>query len=268
MPCWAYLCTMASRAATVEASQMCDRDMSMTTREGSSAYENCVVRSFELAKNSSPSTAYRATDPSSDSVRATVVKCATRRTKRTAAVRIPAPTPTARFSVSTVSATVTSITAVSLFGMRRSVEGRTECQSNAAYDTMSMTATSAAMGIDATKSPNTITSTRRKAPARNVEMRVRAPEILTFIMVCPTTAQPPMPPNRLDRICATPWPAASRDFDDGVSVMSSTSFAVMSDSTSPTTATPAEYGAIVVKVSHVSGTAGSRNPGSVSGSAP
>src|SRR5690606_26783755 len=172
-----------------------DRDMSMTTREGSSAYENCVVRSFELAKNSSPSTAYRATDPSSDSVRATVVKCATRRTKRTAAVRIPAPTPTARFSVSTVSATVTSITAVSLFGMRRSVEGRTECQSNAAYDTMSMTATSAAMGIDATKSPNTITSTRRKAPARNVEMRVRAPEILTFIMVCPTTAQPPMPPN-------------------------------------------------------------------------
>lgn len=45
---------------------------------------------------------------------------------------------------------------------------------DASIATMIITATSAAMGIVPTKSPNTATSRNRNRPAQNVEMRVRA----------------------------------------------------------------------------------------------
>ena len=51
---------------------------------------------------------------------------------------------------------------------------------------------------------------RRKAPARKVEIRVRAPEAFTLIMVWPIMAQPPMPPKTPERMFAAPWPKASR----------------------------------------------------------
>ena len=76
-------------------------------------------------------------------------------------------------------------------------------------------------------------------------MRVRAPEALTLIIVWPIIAQPPMPPNKPDRMFAPPCPNASRVLREWVSVMSSTSFAVISDSRSPTTATARAYGAMI-----------------------
>ena len=73
-------------------------------------------------------------------------------------------------------------------------------------------------------------------PARNVEMRVRAPEAFTLIIVWPIMAQPPMPPKKPVTTLAAPWPHASRVLSERVSVMSSTSFAVSSDSSRPTRA--------------------------------
>ena len=53
-------------------------------------------------------------------------------------------------------------------------------------------------------SPSATTSISRNTPAQNVEIRVRAPEALTFIMVCPIIAQPPMPPKNPDTMLAAP----------------------------------------------------------------
>ena len=198
----------------------------------------------------------------------TVAKCDTRRTNRTDATITPTTTPIARFEVITTSATVEIMTNVSLFGMRRSVDGRMLCQSNVATHTMIITATSAAIGMIATTSPRVTTSTSRNTPAQNVEMRVRAPETLTLIMVWPIIAQPPMPPRKPESMFATPWPHASRVLCEWVSVISSTSFAVMRDSSSPTSAIPSENGAMIVKVSQVSGMFGRKSSGRLRGSSP
>ena len=109
-------------------------------------------------------------------------------------------------------------------------------QSKVPTATMIMTATSAAIGIRATTSPNPTTRTSRKTPARNVESRVRAPEAFTLIMVWPIMAQPPMPPKKPVMMFAAPWPQDSRVLLERVSVMSSTSLAVISDSSRPTKA--------------------------------
>ncbi len=67
-------------------------------------------------------------------------------------------------------------------------------------------------------------------------MRVRAPEAFTLIIVWPIMAQPPMPPKNPVMTLAAPCPQASRVLSEWVSVMSSTSFAVSSDSSRPTSA--------------------------------
>jgi hypothetical protein len=59
-----------------------------------------------------------------------------------------------------------------------------------------------------------------------------------LIIVWPIIAQPPMPPKKPVTMLATPWPQDSRVLLEWVSVMSSTSFAVISDSISPTRAMP------------------------------
>ena len=110
------------------------------------------------------------------------------------------------------------------------------CQSKVPTETMIMTATSAAIGMSATTSPRPTTRMSRKTPARKVEMRVRAPDALTLIIVWPIIAQPPMPPKKPVMMLAAPWPQASRVLWEWVSVMSSTSLAVISDSSSPTRA--------------------------------
>ena len=98
------------------------------------------------------------------------------------------------------------MTKVSDFGIRRRVAGWMLCQSKVPTETMIMTATSAAIGMMATTSPNPTTRTSRKTPARNVEMRVRAPEAFTLIIVWPIMAQPPMPPKKPVMMLAAPWP--------------------------------------------------------------
>ncbi len=137
-----------------------------------------------------------------------------------------------------------------------------------ATDTITMTATSAAIGMSDTTGPNTTHSTMRNAPARNVDSRVRAPDTRTLIIVWPIIAQPPMPPKKPVTMLATPCPTDSRVLEERVSVMSSTSLAVISDSISPTSAMANAYGATVVSVSTVNGTSGSPGTGSDDGSSP
>ena len=117
------------------------------------------------------------------------------------------------------------------------------------------------MGIRPTTSPSATTRTSRKTPARKVEIRLRAPEPLTLIMVWPITAQPPMPPRKPVTMFATPWPQDSRVLLERVSVMSSTSLAVMSDSSSPTSAMDSAKGAMTWSVSQVRGTLGMNSDG-------
>ncbi len=130
------------------------------------------------------------------------------------------------------------------------------CQSKVPTATMIMTATSAAIGMTATTSPKPTTRTSRKTPARKVEIRVRAPDAFTLIIVWPIMAQPPMPPKKPVTTLAAPWPQASRVLSEWVSVMSSTSLAVISDSSSPTSAIARAYGAMIRSVSSVNGHVG------------
>ena len=73
---------------------------------------------------------------------------------------------------------------------------------------------------------------------------MRAPDAFTLIIVWPIMAQPPMPPKKPVTMLAMPWPMDSRVLLERVSVMSSTSLAVISDSISPTSAIARAYGAI------------------------
>ena len=114
------------------------------------------------------------------------------------------------------------------------------CQSKVETETRIITATSAAIGITATMLPRPTTRMSRKAPAAKVERRVRAPEALTLIIVWPIIAQPAMPPKKPVTTFAMPWPRASRSLSEPVSVMSSTSLAVISDSSRPTAASVSE----------------------------
>ena len=133
---------------------------------------------------------------------------------------------------------------------------------------MIITATRAAIGMIATTSPKPTTRISRKTPARKVEIRVRAPETFTLIIVWPIIAQPPMPPKKPVMMLAAPWPQASRVLSEWVSVMSSTSLAVRSDSSRPTRAIARAYGAMICSVSRFSGTSGKNSDGRLSGSSP
>jgi hypothetical protein len=97
---------------------------------------------------------------------------------------------------------------------------------------------------------------------------VRAPETFTLIIVWPIMAHPPMPPKKPVTTLAMPWPMDSRVLSECVSVISSTSFAVISDSISPTRAMANAYGAMVVSVSRVKGTSGRPGTGRDDGSSP
>ena len=152
--------------------------------------------------------------------------------------------------------------------MRRSVAGWTLCQSKVETATTIITATSAGIGIRTTRPPRPTTRTRRKTPALNVESRVRAPLTRTLIIVWPIIAQPAIPPKKPVTTFATPWPVDSRSLFERVSVMLSTSRAVISDSSSPTAASPIEYGAMIFSVSSENGTDGRPGSGRESGQLP
>ena len=177
----------------------------------------------------------------------------------------PASTPRARSCVATTTATVTSITTDEVGGWRRRLG--IEFQLNVPIDTITMTATSAGIGMRPTTGPSTDSRNIRNAPATKVESRLRPPEV-TLMTDCPIIAQPPMPPTSAAAMFAPPWPAHSRRLSLSVSVMSSTIWAVSSDSSSPTAAIVSEYGRMIRNVSSVSGTFGSDRLGNPSGSRP
>lgn len=152
-------------------------------------------------------------------------------------------------------------------GIRLSVAGLMECQSKVPTETRTMTATSAAMGILETTGPSTMHRMSRKNPARKVDSRVRAP-FLTLIIVWPIIAQPPIPPKKPVTMFAMPCPMDSRVLPERVSVISSTSFAVIKDSISPTRAIARAYGAMTVRVWRSNGTSGRPGTGSDEGSLP
>jgi len=83
--------------------------------------------------------------------------------------------------------------------------------------------------------------------------------------VWPIIAQPAMPPKKPVTTLAVPWPTHSRFLLLLESVRSSTMVAVIKDSSRPTTASVAETGKMICKVSRFSGMSGIRNTGRVSG---
>ena len=97
----------------------------------------------------------------------------------------------------------------------------------------------------------------RNTPAARVDSRVRPPDF-TLIIDWPIMAQPAMPPRNPVATLAMPWPRDSRSLSERVSVMSSMSWAVSSDSSSPTKARVKAYGAMIERVSRPKGTSGSR----------
>ena len=143
---------------------------------------------------------------------------------------------------------------------------RTDTQENVPMDTIIMTATNAAIGICRSQLSRNTTITMSTTPAVSVESRPLPPDF-TLITDCPIIA-PAIPPNSPAMMLAMPWPLHSRFRSLSVSVRSSTIVAVISDSSSPTTARPAEYGRMIMKVSNVSGTSGHKKIGKVSGSEP
>ncbi len=85
-----------------------------------------------------------------------------------------------------------------------------ECKSQVATDTMTITATNAAMGMSETAGPKTMHSTISDAPVRNVDGRVQPPETRTSIIVWSIVVRPPMPPKKPVAMSATPWATDSR----------------------------------------------------------
>ena len=106
--------------------------------------------------------------------------------------------------MATTQATVMIVTVISPAGIRLSVLGAMECQSKVAKETITITATRAAMGMSETTGPKMMHSTIRNAPARKVDRRVRAPDTFTLIIVWPIMAQPPMPPKKPLTMLAMP----------------------------------------------------------------
>ena len=203
--------------------------------------------------------------PSAEISERTRNSLATLRAKKMPESSTPTRTPCARSWVATVTATVASMTMLELFGCTR--RSASDLHEKVPIETMTITATSAAIGMVRTTSPSTRMRKSRKQPAKSVDRRPRPPDF-TLMTDWPIMAQPAMPPNRPATMFAAPCPRHSRFLSEGVSVSSSTMAAVISDSSSPTTARVAETGRIVRSVSKVGGTRGSRKAGKSEGSSP
>ena len=119
--------------------------------------------------------------------------------------------------------------------MFRSVRGAMLCQSKVPTDTIIITATSAAIGIVGHDSPSTTTRISRNTPARNVESRVGRRSLHVDHRLADHRAAGHAAEESGDHV-GDALAAASRLLLVCVSVMSSTSLAVISDSSSPTTA--------------------------------
>ena len=87
------------------------------------------------------------------------------------------------------------------------------------------------------------------------------PPDLIFIKLCPTIAQPPIPPKNPVTVFATPCPMHSRFGWPVVSVKSSIKFSVSKLSMSPTNAITMAYGKTILSISMLRGTSGRWNVG-------
>ena len=107
----------------------------------------------------------------------------------------------------------------------------------------------------------------KNTPANSVDRRPRPP-YFTLPMAWPIIPQPAMPPKQLAAMLASPKPAHSRFLSLGVSVSSSTTAAVSTDSSRPTMAITSAGSKMMRKVSSDTGTCGNANTGSASGNWP
>ena len=130
-----------------------------------------------------------------------------------------------------------------------------------------MMATSTATGTCDTQGLSATIKNSKNTPANKVDKRPRPP-YFTLLTVWPIMPQPAMPPNRLEAILARPRPLLSRFLELGVSVSSSTTLAVIMDSSRPTIAIAKAGSAIRRRVSSDQGTSGRANEGKDCGSSP
>ncbi len=157
------------------------------------------------------------------------------------------------------------MTALELRGCTTSV--RSEAQLKVSADTITMIATNTITGTCDTQGLSNTFSSSRKTPANNVDNRPRPP-YFTLPTAWPIMPQPAMPPNRLAAMLASPRPEHSRFLSLGVSVISSTTAAVSTDSSRPTMAIASAGSAMMRSVSIDAGTSGRPKLGSASGSRP
>ena len=114
-------------------------------------------------------------------------------------------------------------------------------------ETMTITATSAAIGIMTSHFAATRIKTSRKEPAANADSRPRPPDF-TLITDWPIIAHPAMPPKSPAAMFAIPCPRDSRFLSLAVSVSSSTMEAVRSDSIRPTSVSVSATGKMMASV--------------------
>ncbi|MNV02446.1 hypothetical protein D3C71_926820 [compost metagenome] len=191
--------------------------------------------------------------------------CETLNAKNTPLSTTPTATPAARLWVAMVTTTVASMAALDRRGWR--TRAPSDFQSNVSADTITMMATSAITGTLDTQSFSATMRMSKNTPANNVDRRPRPP-YFTLPTAWPIIPQPAMPPNRLAAMLATPSPAHSRFLSLGVSVSSSTTAAVSTDSSRPTMAIASAGSRMMRRVSSDAGTCGSANTGNASGSLP
>ncbi|MNC55838.1 hypothetical protein D3C75_1053950 [compost metagenome] len=132
---------------------------------------------------------------------------------------------------------MTSITRASLKGTFGNEVS--DFHSKVLIETMNITPTKAPIGICFTTSPRTRIRNSRNIPDTKVDNRVRPPDFI-LTMDWPIIAQPAIPPKKPVTMFASPCPFASRFLSLPVPVMSSMRVAVISDSSSPTTASDRE----------------------------
>ena len=168
--------------------------------------------------------------------------------------------------MTTVTTTVATMTALDMLA-DGCTSARSEPQSNVETDTITMMATSAATGTCDTQGFNSTMRISRNTPANSVDSRPRPP-YRTLLTVWPIMPQPAMPPKRLAATLARPRPLHSRFLALGVSVSSSTTLAVIIDSSKPTIAMAKRGQGDEASVSSENGTGGSAKTGNASGSRP
>ena len=146
--------------------------------------------------------------------------------------------------------TTVTMTSMSALGMRLNI--LIDAHSKVPITTMNMTPTSAAMGIMPIQGPRKRMNASSSSAATMPERRLRPPEF-TLMRDWPIMAQPPIPPKNPQVMFAMPWPTHSLLPRPRVSVISSMSDKVISDSIRPTPASTTAKGRMIIRVAQFIG---------------